>query len=148
MLEYMEALRKDHERLRALLHAWDEATAPALPGLLQQLRDHLTQYQQDKSLLFDKASRTCQLAGDMTGMSLLSIFRTNMEVFANAVKNFFMHVEPDPARLQRHFRTVADSLRSMMVVDEKSIIPLCMRHWNVAMDGGRGSFPLRPGGKS
>ena len=127
MLNRVETLKKDHERLRVLLRACDGASSIELRGLLRQLHDFFLLHQRAKEQLYDAVVATCREVQDATTLTLLNVFRTNQRVMSNAVHGFFVHLDPDPDRLRKRFRAVADALRSLMDIEEKSVFPLCLR---------------------
>ena len=127
MLNRVETLKKDHERLRVLLHACDKASGMELRGLLRQLHDSFLLHQRAKEQLYDTVVSTCREARDSSTLTLLSVFRTNLTVMSNAVHGFFVSLDPDPDRLRLRFRAVAAALRSLMDIEEKSVFPLCLR---------------------
>jgi hypothetical protein len=127
MLNRVETLKKDHERLRVLLRACDGASSTELRGLLRQLHDCFLLHQRAKEQLYDTVVATCREVQDSTTLTLLNVFRTNQRVMSNAVHGFFVHLDPDSERLRKRFRAVADALRSLMDIEEKSVFPLCLR---------------------
>jgi hypothetical protein len=127
MMNRVETLKKDHGRLRVLLLACDGASTVELPGLLRQLHDAFLVHQQAKEQLYESVVATCHEARDSSTITLLTVFRTNLTVMSNAVQGFFVNLDPDPIRLRYRFRPVAEALRSLMDVEEKSVFPLCLR---------------------
>lgn len=128
MMSRVETLRKEHALLRALLGACEGAGHLELPGLLRQLHMAFEPHQRAKEKLYEDAAAACQDARDATTLTLLNIFRSNLQVMSNAVQGFFMNTDSDPERLRQRFRTVSSALRSMMETEEKSVFPLCLRH--------------------
>jgi hypothetical protein len=127
MLNRVETLKKEHGLLRVLLRACEGASFVELPGLLRQLHEAFASHQRTKEQLYEDAASLCRELQDASTLSLLSVFRLNLTVMSNAVLGFLTNVDSEPERLRQRFRTVADSLRSMMDVEEKSVFPLCLR---------------------
>jgi hypothetical protein len=135
MLNRVETLKKDHERLRVLLHACDKASGMELRGLLRQLHDSFLLHQRAKEQLYDTVVATCREVQDSSTLTLLNVFRTNQRVMSNAVHGFFVHLDPDSERLRQRFRTVSEALRSLMDIEDKSVFPLCLRQHSRASSG-------------
>lgn len=127
MLKRVETLKKDHGLLRVLLRACEGASSVELPGLLRQLHEAFASHQRTKEQLYDDAASVCRELQDTSTLSLLGVFRLNLTVMSNAVLGFLTNMDPEPERLRQRFRSVADALRSMMDVEEKSVFPLCLR---------------------
>ncbi len=123
-----------------LLRACDGASSLELPALLRQLRGAFELHQEAKEQVYEAVLGVCRESNDTTTLSLLSIFRTNLMVMSNAVKSFLGSIPPDPTHLRMRFRTVSDSLRSMMDVEEKSVFPLFLRHQRLSFNFYAGAF--------
>lgn len=139
MMNRVETLKKDHERLRMLLRACETADALELPGLLRRLHETFEPHQRAKEQLYDAVVAACREAKDTSSLTLMTVFRTNLTVMSNAVSGFFVNVDTDPERLRQRFRAVATALRSMMDTEEKSVFPLCLRQ--ARMQSTRSLYP-------
>lgn len=128
MLSRVNALKADHARLRELMSQCEAATPDTLRSVLGRLEEVLAAHVTAKEDLYDMAVLATRAAGDATGLSLLSIFRTNLSVTSSAVLGFLSTPEPRTERLQQRLRSVTGMLRSLLETEEKVIFPLCVRH--------------------
>lgn len=128
MLRRVDALKEDHARLRELLARCEAASPEGLRTALVQLQDALGAHLVVKESLYEAAVLATRAAGDVTGLSLLSIFRTNLNVTSGAVLGFLRTPDPQPERLQQRLRVVIGALRSLLDTEEKVVFPLCARH--------------------
>jgi hypothetical protein len=127
MLSRVHALQEDHSRLRALLKNCESASPRDFATSLRRLEDVFVPHRQAKLALYEDSVRAFQAAGDKMNVSVLSIFRTNMNVTTQAILGFLHSPDPEPERFRQRFQTVASTLRSMMDTEEKVIFPLCAR---------------------
>jgi hypothetical protein len=122
------ALQEEHARLRALLRQCESASPRELPATLRRLEEVFVPHRQAKVALYEDSVKACQARGDKASISMLSIFRSNLNVMADAVIAFLRSPDPQPERFLERFRTVAATLRSMMDSEEKVVFPICLRH--------------------
>jgi hypothetical protein len=128
MLSRVHDLQEDHSRLRALLRNCEYAHGKELEPSLRRLEEALVPHCQAKMALYEEFVRAFQEAGDRMSVSVLSIFRTNMNLTSQAILGFLRAPDPEPERLRQHFQSVASTLRSMLDTEEKVIFPLCTRY--------------------
>jgi hypothetical protein len=128
MLIRVRVLQEDHSRLRALLRNCESASPRDFESALRRLEEAFLPHRAAKLKLYEDSVRACQEAGDKTGLSVLSIFRANVNVISAAILGFLHTPDPQPERSQERFRTVATTLRSMMDTEEKAVFPICARH--------------------
>jgi hypothetical protein len=128
MLSRVQALQEDHSRLRALLRTCERADLRDFEATLRRLEEAFVPYRTVKLALYEDSIRAYQQAGDKVNVSVLSIFRTNMNVASQAILGFLHAPDPKTERFQQRFQTVATTLRSMMDTEEKVVFPLCIRH--------------------
>ncbi|HLL01776.1 MAG TPA: hemerythrin domain-containing protein [Myxococcaceae bacterium] len=122
------ALQEEHAQLRALLRQCESASPRELPATLRRLEEVFVPHRQAKVALYEDSVKACQARGDKASISMLSIFRSNLNVMADAVIAFLRSPDPQPERFLERFRTVAATLRSMMDSEEKVVFPICLRH--------------------
>ena len=127
MLSRVHALQEEHSRLRALLKNCESAGPREFASSLRRLEEVFVSHRQAKLELYDDSVRRYQEAGDKMNVSVLSIFRTNMNVATQAILGFLQSPDPEPQRFRERFQTVASTLRSMLDTEEKVIFPLCTR---------------------
>ena len=123
----VHALQEEHSRLRALLKNCESADPRDFEASLRRLEQVFVPHRQAKLALYEDSVRVYQQAGDKMNVSVLSIFRTNMNVTTQAILGFLHSPDPEPERFRQRFQTVASTLRSMMDTEEKVIFPLCER---------------------
>ena len=85
MLPRVHALQEDHSRLRALLHNCEIASPRDFEASLRRLEQVFVPHRQAKLALYEDSVRVYQQAGDKMNVSVLSIFRTNMNVTTQAI---------------------------------------------------------------
>ncbi|WP_224244791.1 hemerythrin domain-containing protein [Hyalangium gracile] len=127
MLSRVHALQEDHSRLRALLRNCEGASPRDFENTLRRLEEILVPHHKAKLALYEDSVRAYQQAGDKMNVSVLSIFRTNMNVTAMAILGFLRAPDPEPERARQRFQTVASTLRSMLDTEERVVFPLCSR---------------------
>lgn len=122
------ALQEEHARLRALLRQCESSGPRELQANLRRLEEVFVPHRQAKVALYEDSVKACQARGDKASISMLSIFRANLNVMAEAIIGFLRSPDPQPERFLERFRTVAATLRSMMDSEEKVVFPICLRH--------------------
>ncbi|MFL5346599.1 MAG: hemerythrin domain-containing protein [Hyalangium sp.] len=127
MSSRVQALQEEHSRLRALLKNCESASPRDFAASLRRLEEVFVPHRQAKLALYEDSVRVYKEAGDKMNVSVLSIFRTNMNVTTQAILGFLRSPDPEPERFRQRFQTVASTLRSMMDTEEKVIFPLCTR---------------------
>jgi hypothetical protein len=127
MLSRVHALQEDHSQLRALLKNCESAGPRDFESSLRRLEEVFLPHRQAKLALYEDSVRAYQEAGDKVNVSVLSIFRTNMNVTTQAILGFLHSPDPEPERFRKRFQTVASTLRSMMDTEERVIFPLYTR---------------------
>lgn len=128
LLSRVHALQEDHSRLRALLRNCESASPPDLEAALRRLEEALVPHRDAKVALYEDTVRRCQATGDKVSLSVLNIFRSNMNVMSEAILGFLHCPDPQPDRFQQRFRAVASTLRSMLDTEEKVVFPISTRH--------------------
>lgn len=128
MRTQVQTLQEDHARLRALLQTCEGASPPELEASLRRLEEIFVPHRRAKVALYEDSLQACQLRGDKTSVTVLNIFRANMNVMGEAILGFLRFPDPHPERLLQRFRTVSSTLRSMMDSEEKVVFPLFLRH--------------------
>lgn len=127
MVSRIQSLQEEHSRLRALLRNCESANPRDLAVALRRLEEAFLPHHEAKLELYESSVKGFQAAGDKTSVSVLSIFRANMRVMSSAILGFLRAPDPDPSRFHERFRTVAETLRSMLSTEEKVVFPLCLR---------------------
>lgn len=127
MVPRVQALQEEHSLLRALLKNCESAGPRDFEASLRRLEEAFVPHRQSKLALYEDSVRAYQEAGDKMNVSVLSIFRTNMNVTTQAILGFLHSPDSEPERFRQRFQTVASTLRSMMDTEEKVIFPLCTR---------------------
>ncbi|WP_224362438.1 hemerythrin domain-containing protein [Hyalangium versicolor] len=123
----VHALQEEHSRLRALLRLCEDANARELEATLRRLEEVFAPHREAKLALYDESVQAYRQAGDKLNVSVLSIFRTNMNVTSQAILGFLRALDPEPDRCRERFLSVANTLRSMLDTEEKVVFPLCVR---------------------
>jgi hypothetical protein len=131
----VQALQEEHSQLRALLRNCESAGPRELPAALRRLQDAFEPLLQIKLKLYADSVEACERAGDKASITLLGIFRTNMNVASSAVLGFLRSPDPNPGRSSERFRAVATTLRLMLSTEEQAIFPIFVRH--ALSPGGR-----------
>jgi hypothetical protein len=124
----VQTLQEEHSRLRALLRNCEGASPRELEAAIRRLEALYVPHHQAKLALYEDSVRACRAQGDKASVSVLSIFRANLNVMGDAIMGFLRFPDPQPERLSQRFRTVAATLRSMMDTEEKVVFPICLRH--------------------
>lgn len=127
MLSRVHALQEDHSRLRALLRNCEAAGPRDFEPALRRLEEAFTPHREAKLALYDESVRAYTQAGDKLNVSVLSIFRTNMNVTSQAILGFLRALDPEPERCRARFLSVANTLRSMLDTEERVVFPLYLR---------------------
>jgi hypothetical protein len=141
MLRRVDAFKEEHARLRELMSQCEAATPDTLQAALARLDAAFTPHLKAKENLYELAVLAIRSAGDLTGLSLLTIFRTNLNVTSSAVLGFLRTPDPRPERLQQRLRSVTSALRSLLETEEKVIFPLCVKHAKVLGANGAAMGP-------
>jgi hypothetical protein len=141
MLRRVDAFKQDHARLRELLSQCEVAPPDALRDMLARLDAVFAPHLKAKETLYEMAVLATRSAGDLTGLSLLTIFRANLNVTSSAVLGFLRTPDPQPERLQQRLRSVTSALRSLLETEEKVIFPLCIKHAKVLGTSGSSTWP-------
>ncbi len=124
----VHTLQEDHARLRILLRQCETASPRELEAALRRLEEVFVPHRKAKVALYEDSVRACLARGDKASLSMLSIFRANLNVMGEAIMAFLRSPDPQPERFLERFRTVAATLRSMMDSEEKVVFPICLRH--------------------
>jgi hypothetical protein len=127
MLSRLHALQEDHSRLRALLSNCEGASPQDFEASLHRLEQVFVPHREAKLALYDESVRAYEQAGDKLNVSVLSIFRTTMNVTSQAILGFLRALDPEPERSLQRFKAVASTLRSMLDTEEKVVFPLYRR---------------------
>ncbi len=129
MLALIDTLRQEHQRLRQLLGQCEAAAPSQLRGHLGPLRETFLALKSSKERLYGEADAVCRADGDENGLIVLGILCRNTLVMSDAILSFMANLDGIPdAHLQPRFRTVAQAMRSVLDVEERSLFPLCLRH--------------------
>ena len=129
MLSLIDSLTQEHHRLRQLLQGCEAAAPSELRGSLGPLRQTFVALKGVKERLYGDADAACRAEGDDSGLIVLGILCRNTLVMSDAILSFLANLDSVPdAHLQPRFRTVAQAMRSVLDVEERSLFPLCQRH--------------------